>query len=53
VGTAHRWYRSNHLFGDSDMEALKEVGNWIADAILAVALACVGYFMSLDEDEIP
>jgi hypothetical protein len=32
---------------------MKRIADWIADAILAVALACVGYFMSLDEDEIP
>jgi hypothetical protein len=53
VGATHRGYRSNYLFSGADMEALAKVGNWIADVIIAVALACVGYFMSLDEDETP
>jgi hypothetical protein len=35
------------------MEALAKVGNLIADAILAVAIAAVGIFMSIEEDETP
>ena len=53
MGAADSRDRGNGLFSGADMEALTKVGNWIADAILAVALACVGYFMSLGEDETP
>jgi hypothetical protein len=45
--------RGNGLFSGADMEALKKVGNLIADALLAVCIAAVGWFMSIDEDETP
>jgi hypothetical protein len=45
--------RGNGLFSGADMEALKKLGEMIADGLLAVCIAAVGWFMSIDEDETP
>jgi hypothetical protein len=41
--------RGNGLLSGTDMEALKRLGEMIADGLLAVCLAAVAYFMKIDE----
>jgi hypothetical protein len=45
--------RGNGLFSGADMEALKKLGEMIADGLLAACIAAVGWFMSIDDDETP
>jgi hypothetical protein len=42
--------RGNGLLSGADMEALKKLGEMIADGLLAVCIAAVGWFMSIDDE---